>query len=147
MFAFRNAGPSGHGTGRIRYYVDQGDDCIGSVEGRTGDYRVEGDTGAPAYRTRLEAAQALADTALKAATPPVDATEYGLLTRCSRRGGATLVMPLLNLARMLRSRGLLSQKMGTSDFRTTRAGLDVVRRYDRWMSDRAGPTRLTTSSA
>ena len=43
-FIFRNAGPSGHGAGRMRYYVDlDGGDCIGSVEGKTGDFRLDSD--------------------------------------------------------------------------------------------------------
>ena len=106
-FTFRNAGPSGRGTGRIRYYVDiDGGDCIGSVEGKTGDYRLDFDyatdgvhNGAQSFHTRMDAARALADGAAKAAKPPVSAEEYRLLQRARR--GEVFAMPALGFARIL----------------------------------------------
>ena len=64
----------------------------------------------------MEAAHALADGAAKAA-PPVSEAEYRLLQRCKR--GDAFNMPVLGFARILCSRGLLTQKRGTNQFRTT----------------------------
>ena len=144
-FTFRNAGPSGRGTGRIRYYVDiDGGDCIGSVEGKTGDYRLDFDyatdgvhNGAQSFHTRMDAARALADGAAKAAKPPVSAEEYRLLQRARR--GEVFAMPVLGFARILCSRGLLAQKRGTFQFRTTSEGLAVLARYEQWVATRNAP--------
>jgi hypothetical protein len=142
-FVFRNAGPSGHGAGRMRYFVDVGDRCIGSVEGKTGSFCLDADyvsdgmskeAKARVYRTRVEAAHALADISTKAEAPPVSAAEYRILQRCKR--GDSFDMPVLGFARILASRGLLTQKRGTSQFRTTARGAEVVERYEAWVSQR-----------
>jgi hypothetical protein len=141
-FAFRNDGRSGHGAGRIRYFVDLGDRCIGSVEGKTGDFRIEGnypvtdgerapkDSGR--YHTRVDAARALAELSARAESPPVSAAEYRILQRCKHSD--SFVMPMLGLARILCSRGLLTQKRGTSEFRTTTKGVETLQRYEDWAS-------------
>lgn len=142
-FVFRNAGPSGHGAGRIRYFVDVGDRCIGSVEGKTGSFRLDADyvsedmskeAKARTYRTRIEAANALADIWVKVEPPPVGADEYRILQRCKR--GDSFDMPVLGFARILASRGLLTQKRGTKQFRTTARGAEMVARYEAWVSQR-----------
>ena len=142
-FVFRNAGPSGHGAGRVRYFVDVGDRCIGSVEGKTGSFRLDADyvtEGVPKdakarlYRTRVEAANALADISVKAEAPPVSAAEYRILQRCKR--GDSFDMPTLGFARILASRGLLTQKRGTNQFRTTARGAETVGHYEAWVSQR-----------
>jgi hypothetical protein len=142
-FVFRNAGPSGHGAGRIRYFVDVDNRCIGSVEGKTGSFRLDADyvsedmpkeAKARIYRTRVEAAHALADISIKVEAPPVSAAEYRILQRCKR--GDSFEMPTLGFARILASRGLLTQKRGTNQFRTTARGAEMVARYEAWVSQR-----------
>jgi len=142
-FTFRNAGPSGHGTGRVRYYVDLRDRCIGSVEGKTGDFRLDADyvsdgsvtAGARSFHTRVQAAQALANLSVNAQQPPISAGEYRLLQRCKR--GETFEMPLLGIARILASRGLLTQKRGTNEFRSTAKGTAMIQNYEGWVSQRS----------
>jgi hypothetical protein len=137
-FSFRKSGPSGHGAGRLRFFVDLRDRCLGSIEGKAGDYRLDADyTGAsthaasPQYKTRLEAAQALAAAATVLDQPPVNRPEYSVLVRCQTRSRPEpLPAPTLSLARMLAARGLLMQVAG--GFRTTSTGLDAIRSYDRW---------------
>ena len=142
-FVFRNAGPSGHGAGRVRYFVDLGDRCIGSIEGKTASFRLDADYVADGvskeaktriYRTRVEAAHALADVSIKAEAPPVSAAEYRILQRC--KGGDSFDMPVLGFARILASRGLLTQKRGTNQFRSTARGAEMVARYEAWVSQR-----------
>ncbi len=70
-FKFDNDGPSGRGTGRIRYSVYSNEipsKYLGSVEGHKKSWRNESDllnltreqrAGAPTYQTRQEAAETL----------------------------------------------------------------------------------------
>lgn len=67
MFAYRKAGPSGRGEGRVRYYVDltdaMGTRYIGTIEGKAGDWthdhvRIEK---ARHFRSRESASRALID--------------------------------------------------------------------------------------
>jgi hypothetical protein len=151
-FTFRNAGPSGHGVGRIRYFVDTRDRCIGSVEGKTGDFRLDADyvsegqarKDTKTYMTRVKAAHALAALTTTVDLPPVSAAEYRILQRC-KKSGETFVMPVLGFARILSSRDLLTAKRGTSEFRTTAEGLKMIQRYEDWvakrLADKNGETR------
>ena len=142
-FTFRNAGPSGRGVGRIRYFVDAGDRCIGSIEGKTGDFRLDADYGTEGararkattlYPTRIEAARALAEITTRIESPPLSADEYRILQRC--KTGEVFEMPVLGFARILCSRGMLTQKRGTNEFRTTDAGLDMIGRHEIWVTQR-----------
>jgi len=130
-FTFRNAGPSGRGVGRIRYFVDAGDRCIGSIEGKTGDFRLDADYGTEGARARK--ATTLYPTRIDE-SPPLSADEYRILQRC--KTGEVFEMPVLGFARILCSRGMLTQKRGTNEFRTTDAGLDMIGRHEIWVTQR-----------
>jgi hypothetical protein len=140
-YTFRNGGASGHGVGRIRFYVDDFHGrCLGSIEGKTGDYRLDADyksengTAAPPaakpYRTRLDAAEALAALHLKNEQPPIGRPEYALLVRYQRRVREPLPAVQRGLARMLCGRGLMVEV--ASDFRTTSAGVAEIKRFEGW---------------
>jgi len=153
MISFRKSGPSGRGEGRIRFYVDLDDRCIGSVEGRTGDYTLDGygeqtateRVATPRHRTRLEAAEALAALVQQMDKPPIGKAEYSVLVQCKERGLPSTT-PSLSMARMLAARGLLKEGRTTADYRTTAAGKKAIDQYDRWHADRSKPTATTTSN-
>jgi len=140
-FAFRNGGPSGHGVGRIRFYVDDfRGRCLGSIEGKTGDYQLDADyksdTSAPRtakpYKTRLEAAEALAALHLKNDQPPIGRPEYALLVQYQHRVREPLPAVQRGLARMLCGRGLMVEIAG--NFRTTNTGGAEIKRFEQWES-------------
>ena len=146
MLSFRKVGPSGRGEGRIRYYVDHNDRCIGSVEGKTGDYSLDFDrSSAQRYHTRQEAAEALLAASVAAAQPPIGRAEYGVLVQC-KSGGLPASSPSLSMARMLASRGLLKDGRRPQDYRTTPAGRKAIERYDRWEQGRSAPRAATITT-
>jgi hypothetical protein len=145
-YTFRNAGASGHGVGRIRFYVDNlRGRCLGSIEGKTGDYRLDADytpdvrsgTAPPpkSYRTRTDAAEALAALDVDTRQPPIGRPEYALLVQYKRRVREPLPAVSRGLARMLCGRGLMVEVGG--DFRTTSAGFEEIRRFDQWQTENA----------
>jgi hypothetical protein len=147
MLSFRKSGPSGRGEGRIRYYVDHNDRCIGSVEGKTGDYSLDFDrSGTQRYHTRQEAAEALLAATTAAAQPPIGRAEYSVLVQC-KSGGLPASSPSLSMARMLASRGLLKDGRRPQDYRTTPAGRKAIERYDRWEQSRTAPRAATTTTS
>jgi len=156
MIMFRKVGPSGRGQGRVRYYVDLDDKCIGSIEGVTGDYSLDCDAGttaaeravAPRYHSRQDAAEALAALVQRADKPPIGRAEYDVLVQCKAKGLPSST-PSLSMARMLAARGLLKDGRKPEDYRTTTAGKKAIEQYDRWHADRGkqdAPTTTRTTS-
>jgi hypothetical protein len=136
MISFRKVGPSGRGQGRIRFYVDVGEGtslerCIGSIEGKTGDYSLDFDmTGSERYRTRLEAAEALRAHVERAEAPPIGHAEHEVL-KAAQQGRLPPSSPSRSMARMLSSRGLL-----TAEFKLTPDGRKAIEKYKRWTAAR-----------
>ena len=140
-FVFRNAGESGHGVGRIRFWVDDmRGRCLGSIEGKTGDYQLDADYNsgksaprtAKPYRTRSEAAEALAALNLKNEQPPIGRAEYSMLVYGLVRQRAPIPPVSRGMARLLCGRGLMVEV--ASEFRTTTAGRAEIKRFDQWES-------------